>query len=236
MAFVHGRATAFYANGVDLTGQFRKISKKPLVGVVESTCFGKSSKEFLPSLYDATWSADGLFDASLLVGSDTVLYPLLGAASSVLCTEFIGGDSFGAYGYAWRSKNTQHELASPVNDLVPLMVGGQVDDDFERVRSIHALGAETSGSNSTSLDNSAGTTAGASAYLHAPAFTGTTITVKVQHSTNNSSWSDLITFTAVTGARTSERKAVTGTINRYVRTLWSGTFTSATFAVAFSRF
>jgi len=57
----------------------------------------------------------------------------------------------------------------------------------------------------------------------------------VQHSTDNSSWSDLCTFTAVSVVG-SEILTGTGTVNRYVRYIISAfTGTSVTFAVAFAR-
>ena len=64
-------------------------------------------------------------------------------------------------------------------------------------------------------------------------------TIKVQHSANDSSWADLITFTVV-GASTKlgEIKAVTGTVNRYLRVTAStaGSSGSITFMVAATRF
>ena len=73
--------------------------------------------------------------------------------------------------------------------------------------------------------------------MHVTAFSGfTTATVKIQHSTDASSWADLITFTAFTGA-TWERKAVANgtTVNRYVRAVTDVTGTgTTTFLVAFA--
>jgi len=94
--------------------------------------------------------------------------------------------------------------------------------------------SRTTGANYASVHNLASSAFGAVAFLHVVAFTGTTATVKVQHSTNDSAWSDLITFTAATGI-TSEKASVAGTINRYSRVNLAGTFSSITFAVGFAR-
>ena len=65
-----------------------------------------------------------------------------------------------------------------------------------------------------------------------------TVDVKIQHSTDDSVWADLITFTQVgVGAETAEAKTVSGTVNRYVRaarTVAAGTG-SITYAVGFAR-
>ena len=63
-------------------------------------------------------------------------------------------------------------------------------------------------------------TSGADLYLHLVANTlnAGSVTVKVQHSTNGSSWADLATFTSANfGTVTSEKKSVAGTVNRYLR-------------------
>lgn len=81
---------------------------------------------------------------------------------------------------------------------------------------------------------------GWSAYLHVFAFTGTSVTVKVQDSADNATYADLsgATFTAATGV-TSERitsASATATVRRYVRAITTGTFSNAVFAVNFVRY
>lgn len=64
-------------------------------------------------------------------------------------------------------------------------------------------------------------TAACSAVLHIWTKTITdTYVIKVQHSTNNSTWTDLVTFTADGTALTAERQLVaSGTINKYRRVI-----------------
>lgn len=54
-----------------------------------------------------------------------------------------------------------------------------------------------------------GTAWGAQAYLQVTAFTGTSVTAKVQHSADNSTWLDLAAFTAVTAAPAFQRVTAT---------------------------
>lgn len=80
----------------------------------------------------------------------------------------------------------------------------------------------------SSVDNGAGTSAGGHAILHIIANDGGEWTFKVQHSTDDSSWADLITFTADGSGNTSELQTTTGTVNQYIRfqaTRTSGTVT-----------
>ena len=80
---------------------------------------------------------------------------------------------------------------------------------------------------------------GAQAYLQVTGFTGTSVTVAVQDSADGSSYSPVtgLTFTAVTAAPAWQRLATAGsaTVRRYLRVATTGTFSSATFAVALNR-
>lgn len=83
---------------------------------------------------------------------------------------------------------------------------------------------------------------GWSAFLHVTAFTGTSITIKIQDSADNATFADLAgaTFTAVTaagqvGQRIGTASGSTATVRRYVRFVSTGTFSNATFLVNFIR-
>lgn len=93
---------------------------------------------------------------------------------------------------------------------------------------------DTGAANGATLDQSAQTTAGAEAILHVTSFTGTNFTATVQDSSNGSSWGTLKAFAQVT-ATGSERVTVSGTVERYVRVISTGTFNPVTFAVSFRR-
>jgi hypothetical protein len=93
---------------------------------------------------------------------------------------------------------------------------------------------DTTGTNGTGFDGAASTSFGAQFYLQMTAVVGTSCTVKIQDSADNSSWADLsgAAFSAVlAGTVSAQRIAVTGTVRRYLRAVSSGTFSSASFAV-----
>lgn len=105
-------------------------------------------------------------------------------------------------------------------------------------------GKRTDGSatNGSSVDFGTGSTSfGLQAYLHVFAFTGTSVTVKLQESSDDGSgdaWADVTGggFTAATGI-TAERIATSGsqTVERYLRVVTTGTFSNAIFAVSVNR-
>lgn len=102
------------------------------------------------------------------------------------------------------------------------------------IQATPGLRADTTATNGSSIDNTAATNFGLQAYLHVSAFTGTSVTVKLQDSADNSSWSDVTggAFTAAT-ARGAQRIATANnlTVRRYLRVATSGTFSAATFVV-----
>jgi hypothetical protein len=109
-------------------------------------------------------------------------------------------------------------------------------------------GKRTDGSatNGTGVDFASGTFSGSStfglqAYLQVFAFTGTSVTVKLQESSDNGAgdaWADVTggAFTVASGI-TFERiqTSRTQTVERYLRAVTTGTFSNAVFAVAVVR-
>lgn len=97
---------------------------------------------------------------------------------------------------------------------------------------------DSAGTNGASIDTAASRDFGAQAYLHVFAFTGTSVTVKIQDSADDAAWADVagFGFTLVTGV-TSERIALanTATVRRYVRVVTTGTFSNLVFACAVNK-
>ena len=97
---------------------------------------------------------------------------------------------------------------------------------------------DTAATNGTGIDTTASADFGGQAYLQAFSFAGTDVTVKIQDSADNVSFTDVagFAFTQITGGTPlSERIALgnTVTVRRYVRavTVTTGGFTSLAFSV-----
>jgi len=202
-----------------LTSFSREASTEGTADVAEDTAFGDNSKTYIAGQKDGTLTAGGIYDAAA-GASAQVLESLLGTADAEV-SYLPEGDAVGKRGYGLLSIPTQFSVQSPVDDIVAWSAEAQSSVGKEPVLSLHALGAETVSGNGTGQDNAASSADGASAYLQVSAVAGTTpsLIVKVQHSVDNSVWVDLITFDVVTAAsdNTSQRKKVSGTVNRYLR-------------------
>lgn len=100
---------------------------------------------------------------------------------------------------------------------------------------------DTTATNGTGVDGAASSAFGLQAYLHVFSFSGTSVTIKLQESSDNGGgdpYADVTGggFTLVTGV-TSERIATANnqTIERYLRVITTGTFSSVAFAVSVVR-
>lgn len=115
-------------------------------------------------------------------------------------------------------------------------ISGSVDS---RAVVLRPWEAQTASGTGTAVDEGASSANGGAAYLHVTAASGTTPTlaVKVQHSADNLTFTDLITFSTATGPMV-QRLAIGGTVQRYVRVVWTigGTSPSFTFLVVWARY
>lgn len=238
MAFSAGKSAAFYINGLNLSAYFREVSLSGSRDLGDTSAYGNSTHTYLPTLRNGTLSAEGYSDGTAS-GIDAKLQSF-DTDTNTIYTFWYAGDAQGNSGWAMQAEQSEFGTTTPVDGIVTVSTTAQSDVGMEGVKSIHALGAETSfPATGTTLDSGAGTTNGGSAYLHVTAFTGTDVTISIRHSTDNFSASDdqLVAFTATTSAPSAQRVTFTGTVRQYVRVYvtTSGGATSVTFNVGIHR-
>ena len=95
---------------------------------------------------------------------------------------------------------------------------------------------DSAATNSTAVDNGASSSGGGTGIISVESLASGTATIKVQHSSDDITFADLLTFTNVTG-RTSERVSGGTTVNRYVRiqSSTSSAFSNLVFVAQFAR-
>lgn len=234
MTFAHGKDTRVLVNEVSASSKLRSYSASNTRALGDVTAYGDGGERFTPGLRSGTLSVEGHFE-------DNTLYAELrndGVDNSLLVSAAFNGFAVGNVVATAIGDQSSHQITSSVSDVVGFSVETQADEMVDLGFSLHDLTAVTATANGTAVDNAASSANGGVGALHITAVSGTspTATVKVQHSVDNSVWVDLVTFTAAT-AVTSERKTVSGTVNRYVRAQWTigGTTPSFTFVAAFAR-
>jgi hypothetical protein len=239
MARMHGKNVRVYFGSRDISGDIHTVSPDGTAGVHEATTFASAGwHESDPGVNAWTAMIDGFYDPVLL-GFEQQLEGLLGASTGILSVYDGDADSVGDVGFLG-SAAILDKKGRPVSIGDLMKLSGSLKGSGKAGlagKLLHPKAAETATANGTALDNAASSANGGRGTIHVTAVAGTpTFDVKIQHSTDNSVWADLITFTQVTaiGAETLE---VTGTVNRYLRVVTTKTSgTSITYVAGFARY
>lgn len=230
MAEQHGKTATVLANEFDVSSYNNSLNLGVSRAPADTSAFGDDDKTYLAGRVDGTYSLVGTWndDAAADLEHATNL-----GLEVVYTAVPAGADTIGNAAFLWEGLQNSYGIPMQTTDAVRHNLGGLCPSARMGGQLLHALGTASTGA-SSSVDGAAQTTDGGSAHLHVTAFTGTSITVTVEDSANDSTWATLDTFTAQTGAA-HERIEFTGTVERYVRVNISGTFSAATIAVAYAR-
>lgn len=233
MAFVHGKDTRVLVNEVAASSKLNEITLANSRALGEVSAFGDDGGKYIPGLRSGTLTLGGPFEDNTLYSEITGAN---GSDNALLVSAALNGFAVGNPAATAVGDLQSHEMSSQVSDPVSWSVEAIPDELVDLGRSLHDVTAETATANGTAVDNAASSASGGVGVLHVTAYsTFTNVVFKIQHSSDNVTYADLITFTTVTGI-TSERSTVTGTVNRYVRAVWTVTGSgSVTFAAVFAR-
>lgn len=223
-----------------LAAYLKSAAPSTTTAMLDATTLADSSLVYLPGLQSNAFSLSGLFDSA--TGAGTLLEQITSSfGSDTAVASTIGPAGFTTGNPAWLlpALTIDYQVSSPVADLVPFTLNLGAGAPAGLGICLTDLAALTTTGNGTSQDNGSATSRGAVAHLHITAVAGTTpsMTMLVQHSTNNSTWTTLGSF-SVASAVGSQTLQISGTVNRYVRASYTitGTGPSFTTLVAISRF
>lgn len=248
MPFVHGAKTRLYFNDQHISGYAAGFTTTVNRNLAETTNLLAGGTTSIPGFQEGGMTIDGFMTTQIPLGTNFT--DLLRNASveehGVLSTAIPGALSVGYPAFITMGDPTKYEFESKVDDAVSVSYEIQGEDGTADWGVLLADGtAITADGEGDSVDASADfspTTNGGVASLHVTAVGGTspTATVTIQHSADDSTYTDLVTFTALAGDTTSEFKKVAPgtTVNRYLRATFSdfsGTGASYNIVLAFAR-
>lgn len=243
MPFRHGKNTGVLINAYNLSTYFTDAKFSASVETAETTTFGVAggSKTYVTGLNDQTTSLSGLLETSANA-VDAALSAALGGDTPILFTiANDGGFTLGRRCSSGIAIQTKYEIDSPVADVVKISCDFQSAAESMNGVILAPLDTVTATGNNTAVDNTTSTANGGVGIIHVPANTRNgTIVVKIQHSSDNVTFADLVTFTTVSATTTTSERIVVAagtTVNRYLRASYTvaGSSGSATVAVAFAR-
>jgi len=236
MSLVAGKNGAFYLAQYDLSGMVNRFEPSLSRGLIDGTCMGASGHQYHPSLHDDSFSFDGFYDEGDITDAMDTLRTGTSVAVCSLCMGSTAQSKAIAGEGVWVE---DYPVQVSVDDLVRATGTFKFQGLAREAYILAAKSERTADGSATYVDDAAASSSGAEAYLHVFSCTVPDLVIKVQTDTaaDFASPTDLITFTTVTG-ETSERKTVTGAVERYVRVNYAGTWTgdkTATFAVIWAR-
>lgn len=235
MAFLPGYAAKVFANekAVCATVSSWTITHQRAVSEVTAQCQtpGLGAASYVPGLKSGALAMAGPQD-SIGQNLHAEIAGSIGVDNALTVTLLPDGDAVGKPALFGTFDATDWAIDAQVADAVGFTLNAAVDEGVEAGFVLHAASAETADANGTSVDRTAdlvSSALGAAAAIHVTAFSGfTTVTVKVQHSTDNSIWADLATFTAITAVGSELVKtAADATVNRYLRVVTDVTGTGS---------
>jgi hypothetical protein len=236
--FRHGKKTAVLLNGTNMSPFLNEATTTTEIETAETTTFGDQDKTYIIGLSDGTISTSGLFDSTAGASND-VLTGLINQEDNTF-TVLPEGVTAGSPAILANGQMTSYEVSSPVGDVIS--ISAEVQADGGLLHGVALTGLLNTGSASattTEINNGSSTVNGALFNLHLTANNRDgSATIKVQHSSDNSTYADLVTFTAVSASVTGgESITSTGTVNQYLRTLsnLAGASGSVTYNVSAAR-
>lgn len=234
MAKQGGLGSRFLVGGYDLSGDISALSSvSSSLAPIDVTGIDKFAHERIAGLRDGTMSFTSFWNAALSV-------PVLGSLpkTDTLMTFIPGPQQLGGPSAWLQALQVSYNPTRANSGELTMATEGQGEGwGLEWCQNLTAgLRSDTAATNGPDVDGGTGSASGAAAYLQVTGFAGTSVTVTVQHSADNSAWSPLAAFTAVTAAPAWQRVAVSGAVDRYLRVITEGTFTSAVFAAAVVRY
>jgi hypothetical protein len=239
--FRHGKNVNVFLDQYDFSTYFNDVTASTSVDTAETSAFGTSAKTYVVGHRDGTVSLSGMFESTESTGTDQYFATALGSATKIKLIVAPEGNSNGAGAIMLVADDTSYEVSSAIADIVQASAEFQSTDAVEHGKILSSGSTVSATGNGTGVDNGASTANGGAGFLSVPVNTRNgNITVKIQHSADNSTFADLVTFTVVSStSKTSERVEVASgtTVNRYLRVNYTvaGSTGSATPVVAFTR-
>lgn len=205
MGIYHGKNARLYIAGYDIASMVMGVTPVQEREMVAYAYQGVSGYKQMPGLAKDAMSIDGLFDDDYQavlnsLRSATTGYQVIILFSTTIDYRAVACDAVRLQKYVWKA------VVTDINRLTAELLADNLP--WDECKLLFPKATKTSDSAHTSIDDTAATTEGAAAYLQVFACgADDDLIVKVQHSTNDSDWNDLITFTTATGI-TTERKTV----------------------------
>lgn len=234
----HGLGNALYIAGHDLSGETQTWNVSSAKGMQNATTLRQRAFDRLGLIADSIFSYETLLDTDVdHAHAYLSTLPTTDELVTICHREEIGSPHWSAF-----QKQINYDPTRGSDAALLFKVDGQGSKGTfwdSGVLLTAGKRTDTAATNGSGWDGGSAKSFGLQAYLHVFEHTGTAATVKLQSSSDNGvgdAWADLTggAFAAVSSEGYGERisTARDAAIERYLRVVTTGSFTSITFAVA----
>lgn len=235
MSLYHGKDARIYLGGYDISAIAMSLGiDRELEMATYAVMDGSDGYHHVGGMGKDALSMEAVFDDNYM----DVLNALYAASTEYGIIIPFGSTQMDAGVAAYGVRMSKYNMKSVISDVNKLMCEFLTNIyPFDEVKMLQPKTTVSAGGNGTAVDEDAQSSNGAVAYLQVFAVNGgDTLTVSINDSNDNFSGDDnqLLAFTGATDV-TFERVTVSGTVERYIRPVWSGATGACIFAVAWKR-
>lgn len=216
MAAVHGRYTRILLDEFDFSGVNNTAEVTVAAESIDTTTFQATGKEYVVVGAEGSISHNGYYTGSLATNLETALQARMATSTSVAAV-LLGTNATSYPAYVLPNTGTKDMVINGSTGAV-VTLNGSYHSGAGIARGIVIFrGTISAIGNQTSVDIGSAGSNGGPAYVFVQAITGTATnaSVKVQSSSDNTTFADEVTLTfSAVGAQSG---TMTGTVNRYLR-------------------
>jgi hypothetical protein len=238
-----GLGDNFWVDGLDVSGDIGSLGAIACpMTVQDTTPISMSAMRRIGLLHDGRIDYTAFWNPGVAANDAHLVHKTLPTANRAM--QYCRGTTLGAPAASMIGKQITYDGNRPGDGSFTLGINALANGfglEWGQQLTAGKLTQSAAG-NVTSVDQTTVSTAfGWAAYLHVFAFTGTSITVAIEDSANNSAFTALagasfVAATAVGSQRITAGPTSTATVRRYVRVVTTGTFSNAIFGVNFVRY
>lgn len=238
MATVHGKSSRVFYHSFNMSCFSNSTAPEFSADVAEDTTFCDGWKTFVPGQKSGTDSLDCFFIDDDTYALDVMLNTALGVMDRPY-TFIPQGLAAGNVAFVAAAGLTTRPITAEIGSVITSSLEFTLED-IGRGWLLHDgySTAVTATGEGAALDQGAAKV-GYVASLHLTELTGTTpsLTVKIEHSADNISYADLVTFSALSAAGSEVKIDLGAAVNKWLKVTWAltGTTPSAKFIVALGR-
>lgn len=231
----HGSLTRLLIDGAEYSGYFNSSTYDQEGTVEDVTAYGapNMAKAYTRTLQTGKVTLKGFFDPTVL---DPELATLRTQSGLSIVSIAYAGFALGNPVNTFSHLESKYNITSPMDKVAKVDGEQQVSGALTTGVALDAFASQSSTGTGTSVNQLAASTNGGYGQLHVTSGSGS-LTVTIQHSTNNSTWVTLVSFTAATGPGAQRIQVAAGTtVNQWLREIWTvGSGGPFTFTASFAR-